>query len=432
MRSSHTRAAGLAIAAALALAGPLAAQTEFQPRVIDPEATGDCKGVADIDGDTLVDVVLGGSRLAWYRTPAFGRRVVSPAAVEFSTDMQVADVDGDGDPDIIVPDGGSGALSWFENPRPLASPRNTQWARHTIGFAGAWIHDVEAAPMLPGGPLCVVTRGAGLTLLWSPAWTPGVAQWTPIPITPRPGEGLGLGDIDGDGDTDVAVDGVWLENPGGAMAGPWTEHAVATGWPERVGVRVARIDADTRPDIVLAASESEGRMVWYQAPPDPKTGVWTEHIIDPSVDFVHTFQVTDMDRDGRPDVAFAEMAQSVRRRVGYYANPGNAGPWRLVLASTEGSHNIRVADLDNNGWPDIVGANWQGPPAVAWFQTPYCYANCDGSTAAPILTAADLTCFMDRYMAGDPRADCDGRATTPVLDIHDFQCFLTRYAAGCP
>ncbi len=61
-----------------------------------------------------------------------------------------------------------------------------------------------------------------------------------------------------------------------------------------------------------------------------------------------------------------------------------------------------------------------------------CYANCDGSTAAPVLTANDFQCFLNKFAAGDPGANCDLSAIAPVLTANDFQCFLNKYAAGCP
>ena len=63
---------------------------------------------------------------------------------------------------------------------------------------------------------------------------------------------------------------------------------------------------------------------------------------------------------------------------------------------------------------------------------PTCYANCDGSTAPPILNVADFSCFLTRYAAADPYANCDGSTTPPVLNVQDFTCFLQKYAAGCP
>jgi hypothetical protein len=62
---------------------------------------------------------------------------------------------------------------------------------------------------------------------------------------------------------------------------------------------------------------------------------------------------------------------------------------------------------------------------------PTCYANCDGSTTTPVLTAADFTCFLSKFRAGNPSANCDGSTTTPVLTAADFTCFLTKFRAGC-
>ena len=60
-----------------------------------------------------------------------------------------------------------------------------------------------------------------------------------------------------------------------------------------------------------------------------------------------------------------------------------------------------------------------------------CYANCDQSTAAPILNANDFQCFLNTYAAGDSAANCDGSTANPILNANDFQCFLNKFAAGC-
>ncbi len=60
-----------------------------------------------------------------------------------------------------------------------------------------------------------------------------------------------------------------------------------------------------------------------------------------------------------------------------------------------------------------------------------CYANCDGSTSAPLLTANDFQCFLNAYAANDSYANCDGSTSTPILTANDFQCFLNTFAAGC-
>ena len=64
------------------------------------------------------------------------------------------------------------------------------------------------------------------------------------------------------------------------------------------------------------------------------------------------------------------MEQSRYRRVGVYWNLGQSLKWKQQVVSTEGSHNLRVADLNNDGYLDIIGANhgnYDGrTPIEAW------------------------------------------------------------------
>jgi probable HAF family extracellular repeat protein len=61
-----------------------------------------------------------------------------------------------------------------------------------------------------------------------------------------------------------------------------------------------------------------------------------------------------------------------------------------------------------------------------------CYANCDGSTVAPVVTANDFQCFLNAFAAGQSYANCDGSTVTPLLTANDFQCFLNAFSASCP
>ncbi len=58
-------------------------------------------------------------------------------------------------------------------------------------------------------------------------------------------------------------------------------------------------------------------------------------------------------------------------------------------------------------------------------------ANCDGSTAAPVLNVNDFTCFLNKFAAGEGYANCDGSTAAPVLNVMDFGCFLNAFVAGC-
>lgn len=79
-----------------------------------------------------------------------------------------------------------------------------------------------------------------------------------------------------------------------------------------------------------------------------------------------------------------------------------------------------------------VAAPGQNVTSLArWIGCP-CYANCDASSAAPVLTANDLQCFLNAYARGDSYANGDGSTGNPVLTAADFACFLNRFAGGCP
>jgi hypothetical protein len=72
---------------------------------------------------------------------------------------------------------------------------------------------------------------------------------------------------------------------------------------------------------------------------------------------------------------------------------------------------------------------------------PACYANCDGSTTAPVLNVDDFSCFVNEFAAAQALplsqqvtsyANCDASTAAPVLNVDDFTCFINRFAAGCP
>ena len=225
------------------------------------------------------------------------------------------------------------------------------------------------------------------------------------------GEGTSLGDIDGDGDLDIAHNGFWLENPGNVFAA-WPKHTIDSSWfGVLVGVLVADINGDGRKDVVLAPSESaDGKFAWYEAA-DPKNGPWTEHIIDASVSYFHTFKAADVDGNGTLDLVTAEMHQSDDPdEVSVYRNLGGGLAWSQQIIGTTGSHNLRIADIDLDGDIDVVGVNWlevaadgaavtlwrnllaDGPPPPPIFLggVYVALADVDGSGGAEIVTAPDV------------------------------------------
>ncbi|MCG5055155.1 MAG: VCBS repeat-containing protein [Myxococcales bacterium] len=368
--SRGARTAGAAAATPLPPpAGPL----RFRSVVVDAKFHGDCKAVGDLDGDGRPDLVVGGKGgLAFFTAPrdaAKGRWVrheIAKATIEFTTDMQLGDVDRDGDLDVLVPDGDKGNnVLWFENPQKETKPGGKgTWLRHEIGANGDWAHDLEVADLDGDGKLDVVVRQGRTTIFFQDQ----PDSWQKLSIETKGRGGTAIADLDGDGRPDLVQNGYWLRNPG-ARAKVWARHEIAPGWPEDVGVTVGDVNRDGRLDVLLSPAEVQGRLAWYEASytfPKSRDAAWTEHVIAKDVAFVHTFKLEDMNDDGALDVVFAEMAQAPKKRVGILYSRKNGQAFDLQVLSTRGSHNVRVADFDGNGRPDVAGANWQGPPVEAW------------------------------------------------------------------
>jgi len=111
------------------------------------------------------------------------------------------------------------------------------------------------------------------------------------------------------------------------------------------------------------------------------------------------------------------------------AVPGN---WTTYSYATHPIYHYQLSavefDREGNLW---ICTSSEGV-SIALIGAIPCYANCDASTAPPVLTANDFQCFLNKYASGDAAANCDGSTNAPVLNANDFQCFLNKYAAGCP
>ncbi len=295
-------------------------------------------------------------------------QAVRAAAVYSTVTGNAGDIDSDGDFDLVL-----GGTVWFENPGNLKTAPATAWKMHTV--ADDRTHDAIIADFNRDGRPDIATRNqsdfgkkAGDRVrVW--LQTPG-GGWEGVTIPCEHGEGIVAADIDKDGAPDIVIGGVWFETvrEGGAVR--WVARRFAE-WHPSASVAVGDFNGDGRPDIALAPSElakQEYKISWWEAPADPKTGAWREHVVAQPVEcVVHGIQAADIDRDGRPDIVFAEMHQGADPdEVGVYFNRGSK--WEKQVIATTGSHDIHAADLDGDGDLDLFGANWSGPftPVEVW------------------------------------------------------------------
>jgi len=352
--------------AALSLASvSAAAAADFELVLVDQSGPVDPwgKAIGDLDGDGLPELLVAGNGgdLVAYHPPDFAIETIVDGG-SFSTDLEVAQVDGSGGPDLVVV--AAGELRWYEAPG---------WTPHPID--GRTLHDVEVADFDHDGDVDLVARNqdaSGDALHFYRQDAPNV--WVHSSIAVPAGEGLTTADVDRDGYVDVIINAIWYENPGSLPpAGTWMAHVYSTTWTWNASfVAVGDINGDGRVDVVLSPSESAGgtyRISWFEAPVDP-TQAWAEHPIADPVESVHHFVgAADLDNDGDLDLAAAEMHPgSDPDEVKVYWNAGSGSGWQKQVLSANGSHSMRLADVDGDGDVDLFGANWSGTsqPVELW------------------------------------------------------------------
>ncbi len=361
-------AVGLALASLMSLPGvPALAAASFSYSVVDTAGPAKAWGKAsgDIDGDGRVDFLIGGhadsgSGLYWYRNPDWRRQTISRHA-QVGTDIEVVDLNRDGRPDIVATtdtDGVPGITAFVNTFRGWK-------ARRLVG--GVRLHDVEVADVNGDGLLDLVGRGQSKLGNRVRIWRQGPPnRWThsSIALPIENGDGLKVADLDRDGRPDIVIPRYWFKNVGTTAVPEFVRITYNLAAPPNGVVALGRIDEDRLVDIVVSPAHRAGtfgRVSWFKAPEHPADGTpWSETVIESGVERDgHFVGIGDFDGDGHNDVATAMTELTRRPQIKLYFNPKGTGELTgpQVLANTS-SHNMQVMDLDNDGNLSLMGADY--------------------------------------------------------------------------
>jgi hypothetical protein len=316
-------------------------------------------GVFDVDGDGHLDIVSGGW---WYAGPDFLERhpvceVDFDGSYYDDFSVIVMDIAGDGRLDVVTGGWDGETLRWRRNP----GVRGEQWDERVIARVGniettrAWDVDgdgvLEIVPNTPNDPL----RSYKLV---------GPGQFAETVHRDGPsGHGLGFGDVYGDGRGRFVLASGIVDPLTGELEEeiPLAEH-FEYGYAS-VPILVQDVDGDGQAELIVGAAHGYGLDWWKR-----EDGGWRRRSIDAFNSQYHDLAWADVDRDGA-----CELISGKRYRAHGDDDPGALDPFALVyfkwaadgwvkqpvdagpgLAGQGIGIQFAVADLDGNGFPDIV------------------------------------------------------------------------------
>lgn len=317
--------------------------TEADEPLLDNGFRAQSVTTGDIDGDGTLDVLAtseAGNAIIWFQngggnSPSFDGYFVADFMLS-ARDAVAADVDGDGDMDVVGTSSSENKVSWFESDGsmiPIFTERVV--TRNALGAWSVYADDVDAdgdtdivsASFTDGRIVLFMNDGAT-----PPAWSELVVFAPEESVDPGAIDVIGA-DMDGDGDTDLVAASVfldkiaWYENilvenpppaPGEDPPPPtltFTEHVITQseggepGYAEGASsVFAGDLDADGDLDLVVTAAVNN-RLAWFESNGQTPPVFFPRTITDETLGG-RSAVATDLNGDGRMDIAVASAVDN--------------------------------------------------------------------------------------------------------------------------
>lgn len=327
--------------------------------------------VADLDKDGLLDVAAvsaGGSALVWEKqlpgpTLNFARFLIgSGPGFGGARDVACADLDKDGDTDIVIACGTSNRITWFENDG--ASP--PAFTSRTIASPASGVTAIAIADFDKDGNLDVVSSLAGGgSVTWhrnDGASPPGFLSYAVSAIEPGCAD-VAVGDFNKDNRVDVVIAGatngeiVWFENVPNMPVPIWNRRVVTAAAPGAISVAVGDFNGDGAPDI-LHGSTGNTTVEWHVndnlLPP-----TFGPQIVTNTLSGITCVATARLNPDSRDDALIASNSSNIVRAWFSQPGPGPA-PSFEIDTSAPGASCVVARDMNANGIAEIFSASTTG------------------------------------------------------------------------
>jgi hypothetical protein len=233
-----------------------------------------CVFAADMDGDGDIDALSASrddDKIAWYENTQGNGSVWKEHVISTKADgahaVFAADIDGDGDIDAVSASENDDKVAWYEN----RTGDGTTWKEWIITEKADSAHSVYAADIDGDGDLDVLSASyLDDTVAWHENLDGKGTTWKAHPISTSADAAMSVvaADIDGDGDLDVlsasANDDTvaWHENTAG-NGSAWISRTISKAVDAPFSVYAADLDGDGDVDA-LSASFFDDTIAWYR------------------------------------------------------------------------------------------------------------------------------------------------------------------------
>lgn len=358
----------------------------------------------------------------------------------------VADLDGDGKPDVVVASGAAGAIEIYRNISANGELNAASFAPPVIlPLGGGQGETVVAADLTGDGKLDLVclNQNNNTLMLLKNLCVPGsitANSFAPpvcFPVGNTP-QGVAVQDLDGDGKPEIVVAnrgdstlGVFhnLSTPGIITTNSFAPMiAFATGANPQ-NVAIADIDGDGKPDLVSVGGNFQGDTPSLSVLRNLGTTgniAFAGHVDFAGPQCTYCLAIGDIDGDGKPDVVIG--SQPGGQAVSIYRN--TSSPGSITSSSFAPPVNfdagawvngVALGDMNGDGKPDVV-VSCQSPSQMEVFlnqSAPGVIA--DNSLAAPLVfdSGDNPNGIAVGYLNGDGRPD--------IVFANDYSANMSIY-----